>query len=144
MVDELQQIVGEGSDTPLAGIVRLLPIERLNAVLASPNKIRVLPGLRSGAEKALSVLNSLALARMSLGDGLEEVEDSVGGQLGQVRKQRKALEARLKLVPVTPSDFEGREQDATKRLGRKGDGYADDVAEDPVFTEHVPERLSLA
>jgi len=33
MVDELEQIVGEGSDTPLAGIVRLLPIERLNAVL---------------------------------------------------------------------------------------------------------------
>jgi len=33
MVEELQQIVGEGSDTPLAGIVRLLPIERLNAVL---------------------------------------------------------------------------------------------------------------
>ena len=33
MVDELEQIVGAGSDTPLAGIVRLLPIERLNAVL---------------------------------------------------------------------------------------------------------------
>ena len=33
MVEELEQIVGEGSDTPLAGIVRLLPIERLNAVL---------------------------------------------------------------------------------------------------------------
>ena len=33
MVEELEQIVGSGSETPLAGIVRLLPIERLNAVL---------------------------------------------------------------------------------------------------------------
>ncbi len=33
MVEELEQIVGKDSDTPLAGIVRLLPIERLNAVL---------------------------------------------------------------------------------------------------------------
>jgi len=33
MVDELEQIIGGDSATPLAGIVRLLPIERLNAVL---------------------------------------------------------------------------------------------------------------
>jgi general secretion pathway protein D len=33
LVDELQQIIGGDSVTPLAGIVRLLPIERLNAVL---------------------------------------------------------------------------------------------------------------
>jgi len=33
MVDELEQIIGGDSVTPLAGIVRLLPIERLNAVL---------------------------------------------------------------------------------------------------------------
>jgi general secretion pathway protein D len=33
MVEELEQIIGVDSDTPLVGIVRLLPIERLNAVL---------------------------------------------------------------------------------------------------------------
>ncbi len=33
MVEELEQIIGAGSESPLAGIVRLLPIERLNAVL---------------------------------------------------------------------------------------------------------------
>jgi len=33
MVDEIEQVIGTGSGTPLAGIVRLLPIERLNAVL---------------------------------------------------------------------------------------------------------------
>ena len=48
MVDELQQIVGEGSETPLAGIVRLLPIERLNAVLVithRPDHIAAVRGL---------------------------------------------------------------------------------------------------
>ncbi|NCF14844.1 MAG: type II secretion system secretin GspD [Gammaproteobacteria bacterium] len=33
MVDEIEQVIGTGSGTPLAGIVKLLPIERLNAVL---------------------------------------------------------------------------------------------------------------
>jgi general secretion pathway protein D len=33
MVEELEQIIGGDSATPLTGIVRLLPIERLNAVL---------------------------------------------------------------------------------------------------------------
>lgn len=33
MVEEIQQIIGGGIESPLAGIVRLLPIERLNAVL---------------------------------------------------------------------------------------------------------------
>ena len=48
MVEELQQIVGEGSETPLAGIVRLLPIERLNAVLVithRPEHIAAVRGL---------------------------------------------------------------------------------------------------
>jgi tetratricopeptide (TPR) repeat protein len=97
-------------------------IERLNAVLSSPNKIRALPGLRIGAEKALGVLNSLAMARLTIGEGLEDVEDSVSGQLGQVRAQRKALEARLKLVPVSPADFEGREQDATRQWNKASQG----------------------
>ena len=97
-------------------------IERLNAVLSSPNKIRAIPGLRLGAEKALGILNSLSMARLSIGEGLDEVEDSVSGQLGQVRAQRRALEARLRLVPVTAADFEGRERDATRQWNKASQG----------------------
>ena len=97
-------------------------IERLNAVLSSPNKIRALPGLRLGAERALGILNSISMARLAIGEGLDEVDDSVSGQLGQVRAQRKALEARLRLVPVSAADFEGRERDATRQWNKASQG----------------------
>ncbi|MEZ4437834.1 MAG: tetratricopeptide repeat protein [Polyangiaceae bacterium] len=97
-------------------------IERLNAVLASPNRIRALPELKVGAERALSILNALAMARLSLGGGLDDVEENVSGQLGQVRAQRQALERRLALVPVTAADFEGREQDAQRQWNKASQG----------------------
>ena len=48
MVGELETIVGAGGQSPLAGIVRLLPIERLNAVLViahRPDHIAAIQGL---------------------------------------------------------------------------------------------------
>jgi tetratricopeptide (TPR) repeat protein len=97
-------------------------IERLNAVLASPNKIRALPALKVGAERALGLLNSIAMARLLIGRGLVDVDDSVGGQLGQVRAQRQALEKRLQLIPVSAGDFAGREQQAKRQWNRTSQG----------------------
>jgi len=97
-------------------------IERLNAVLGSPNKIRALPGLKAGAESGLGLLNSIALARVLIGRGLEDVNDEVGGQLATVRQQRKALEKRLSMVPVTPSDFVARERQAKRQWNRTSQG----------------------
>ena len=37
-------------------------IDRLNAVLASPNRIRAVPELRAGAERALGLVNAIALS----------------------------------------------------------------------------------
>ena len=51
MVEELQQVVGEGSETPLAGIVRLLPIERLNAVLAITHRPEHIAAVRALVEQ---------------------------------------------------------------------------------------------
>jgi general secretion pathway protein D len=51
MVEELQQIVGEGSATPLAGIVRLLPIERLNAVLVITHRPAHIAAVRALVEQ---------------------------------------------------------------------------------------------
>jgi general secretion pathway protein D len=51
MVEELQQIVGEGSETPLAGIVRLLPIERLNAVLVITHRPEHIAAVRALVEQ---------------------------------------------------------------------------------------------
>ena len=51
MVEELEQIVGAESDTPLAGIVRLLPIERLNAVLVITHRPDHIADVRSLIEE---------------------------------------------------------------------------------------------
>ncbi len=94
-------------------------IERLNAVLASPNKIRAIPGLKSGAERGLGLLNALGLARLKLGHGLDGTDASgMSQELRQVRAQRKALEDRLGAVPVTAADFTSREV-AAKRQWNK-------------------------
>jgi len=51
MVEELEQIVGTGGETPLAGIVRLLPIERLNAVLVITHRPDHVGSIRSLIEQ---------------------------------------------------------------------------------------------
>ena len=40
-------------------------VEKLNAVLNAPNRVRAFPELKAGEEKALSLLNTVALARAS-------------------------------------------------------------------------------
>lgn len=90
-------------------------IERLNAVLSSPNKIRAMPGLKVGAERALALVNSIAKARLALARGMDEVSDRLSAELRQVRTQRQALEARLDVVPVTAGEFAGREADAQRQ-----------------------------
>ncbi len=90
-------------------------IERLNAVLASPNRIRAVPGLKDGAERGLGLLNSVAKARVDLAQGMDETSEDLSPQLAGVRAQRKKLEQRLGLLPVTEADFSSRERSATKQ-----------------------------
>lgn len=94
-------------------------IERLNAVLSSPNRVRAIPGLKVGAERALGMLNAVGMARFTLAQGLDDSEDDdLGPQLRQVRAQRRQLEKRLGLIPVTASDFADREQSANRQWNR--------------------------
>ncbi|WP_437709140.1 tetratricopeptide repeat protein [Sorangium sp. So ce448] len=91
-------------------------IEKLNAVLSSPNRVRAFPELKAGEEQALSLLNRVALARLALGQGMDDVEDdSLSGEIGGARARRRALEKRLARVPVTDADFQDREAQALKQ-----------------------------
>lgn len=89
-------------------------IDRLNAVLASPNRVRALPGLKRGVQKGLSLHNTLALARLRLARGLDDVADTddLPGGLRAARRSRQALERRLGLVPVRDADFQKRQDQA--------------------------------
>jgi tetratricopeptide (TPR) repeat protein len=91
-------------------------IEKLNAVVASTNRVRAFPELKAGEEKALGLINRIGVARLALGQGMDEVEPSgLSGEIGQVRARRRALEKRLGVVPVNDSDFQEREGQALKQ-----------------------------
>jgi tetratricopeptide (TPR) repeat protein len=91
-------------------------IEKLGAIVNSSNRVRAFPELRAGEEKALGLLNRIALARLSLGRGMDEVDDSsLSGEIGQVRARRRSLEKRLAIVPVAEADFQDREGQALKQ-----------------------------
>ncbi|MBK6512785.1 MAG: tetratricopeptide repeat protein [Polyangiaceae bacterium] len=94
-------------------------IEKLNAVLSSPAKVRAFPELKGGLERAVGMLNKTALARLTLAEGLEDTDDDdLGGEVGQVRSARRQLEARLKKLPTTDADFATREVDAERQWNK--------------------------
>jgi tetratricopeptide (TPR) repeat protein len=91
-------------------------IEKLNAVLTSPNRVRAFPELKAGEEKALSLLNRVGLARLALGQGMDDADDgALSGELGSWRAKRRSLEKRLGVIPVTDADFQDRESQALKQ-----------------------------
>ncbi len=94
-------------------------IERLNAVLASPNRIRALPGLRAVAERGIGMLNGVAMARRVLAAGMDDVsDDGANARFEQARQQRRALERRLGMIPVTDADFIARDRQAKRQWNR--------------------------
>lgn len=91
-------------------------VDKINAVLNSPNRVRAFPELKAGTERALSLLNSVAIARLALGQGMDDVDDSaLSGEIASWRAKRRSLEPRLKLVPVTEGQFADRETSATRQ-----------------------------
>ncbi|HRI72022.1 MAG TPA: tetratricopeptide repeat protein, partial [Polyangium sp.] len=85
-------------------------IRKLSIVVSSSNRVRAFPDLKAGEERALGLINRIALGRLSIGQGLDAVESSdLSGEIGQVRARRRALEKRLSVLPVNDSDFLDRE-----------------------------------
>lgn len=91
-------------------------VERLTALLSAPNRIRAFPELKAGAEKTLSLLNTLAQARFGLAATLDSIEaENVSGDAARVRDERRALAKRVQGLPVTGDDFGQREADAQRQ-----------------------------
>ena len=85
-------------------------VRKLTAVLSSPTRARAFPELKAGLEKALGLLNKVALARRTLAVGLDSVSDAPQpGETGQIRTERRQLMQRLGWLPVTEGDFLRRE-----------------------------------
>src|SRR5262249_1877126 len=90
-------------------------VDRLNALLAAPNRVRAFPELKAGEERALSLLNTITMARRRVGEGVDGEEDEwVSAELRPIREERRALQKRLAYLPINEADFAARETDAQR------------------------------
>ncbi len=86
-------------------------VDKLTAMTSASNRVRAFPELAAGEEAALALLNRISRARLKIARGLDGVEPSeLGGEIGQVRQQRRALMATIEGLPIEPADFATREQ----------------------------------
>jgi tetratricopeptide (TPR) repeat protein len=86
-------------------------VDKLTSMTGASNRVRAFPDLAAGEEAALSLLNRISRARLKIAHGLDGTEPAdLGGEMGQVRQQRRALMATIEGLPIEPSDFATREQ----------------------------------
>jgi tetratricopeptide (TPR) repeat protein len=88
-----------------------LLVDKLTALMGASNRVRAFPELEAGETAALSLLNRVSRARLTIAHALDREEPGdLGGDIGQVRQQRRALMAAIEGLPITPEDFGKREQ----------------------------------
>jgi len=88
-----------------------LLIDKLTSLVGASNRVRAFPELASGEEAALSLINRVSRARLTLAKALDgEEPGDLGGEIGGVRQQRRALMAAIEGLPIAPEDFSRREQ----------------------------------
>lgn len=94
-------------------------VEKLRVILNAPNRVRAFPDLKAGDEKALELLNRVTIARGVIAQGLDDAEPAqVSGELATVRAQRRDLQKRIQLIPITEADFANREASATRQWNK--------------------------
>jgi tetratricopeptide (TPR) repeat protein len=86
-------------------------IDKLTALTGASNRVRAFPELEAGEQAALSLANHVSHARLTIAHGLDgEEPGDLGGEIGQVRQERRALMAAIEGLPVGAQDFATREQ----------------------------------
>lgn len=90
----------------------------LRGTLGSGARAKLFPGIRRQLENVVALMNQLAIARLVLARGMDQVADANTDELAQVREDRRALMARLGKVPTNPGDFTVRETQAEESWNR--------------------------
>jgi hypothetical protein len=91
-----------------------LLIEKLNAIVGASNRVRAFPELLAGETRAIGLLNEITRARVNLAHGLDSEEASdLGGEIGNVRAQRRQLMGVVSAVPTTQAEFDERDRQGT-------------------------------
>lgn len=138
IVDELRSVFGEEADTPLAGMFRFIPMERLNAVMAiTPQEDylreagnwveRLDRGLGEGIGLRLYVYDVQNVKAGDLADTLNQVFGQAAGRRGEQRGRRGELAPGLEPVEIRaindPRRREEQEEPPEERQPRgEGEG----------------------
>ncbi|HEX7601015.1 MAG TPA: tetratricopeptide repeat protein [Polyangiaceae bacterium] len=86
-------------------------IEKLNALTGASNRVRAFPELLAGQQLAVGLQNRLSRARLDLAKGLDAQEPAeLGGEIGQVRADRRKLMGDIATLPTTSGEFDARDQ----------------------------------
>jgi TolA-binding protein len=95
-------------------------IHRLEAALTPTNRVNIFPELRAGRERAIAIQNQATRFRAQL-MAIEEREfGGGGGELEDLRSQRRGLERQLRGLPIDESDFDARDESTLGRYRRLG------------------------
>jgi tetratricopeptide (TPR) repeat protein len=93
-----------------------LLIDKLTALVGASNRVRAFPELQAGEEAALALLNRVSRARLTVAKALDgEEPGDLGGEMGQVRQQRRALMAAIEGLPIEAADFARRMQEGEQQ-----------------------------
>lgn len=91
-------------------------VAKLRSILNAPNRVRAFPELRAGDQQAIQLINRISAARGTLAQGLDDAEGrEVSGEIARVREERRALQERLRYLPVTDADMEARDLSAQRQ-----------------------------
>ena len=91
-------------------------VDTLSGLTMASNRVRAFPELAAGEQIALGLINRIGHARLTLAKALDQEEPGdLGGELGQVRQQRRSLMAAMEGLPITGADFGKREQEGKQQ-----------------------------
>ncbi len=134
IVPELDAIFASGEETPLAGMFRFLPIERLNSVMVITTEQRYLTEIerwierldRGGSESGLRlyVYDVRNVKALDLADRLNEVFGGAGGGARRSSRQAGATAPGQQAVELVSTRDLSRPQTGTDTAGGEGEGLA--------------------
>ena len=94
-------------------------IDKLTALTGASNRVRAFPELEAGEQLALGLVNRVSHARLVLAHALDDEEPGdLGGEMGEVRQQRRALMAAIEDLPIDGEAFVKREQQGKAQWNR--------------------------
>ncbi len=125
LLPELEAIFGQGGETPLAGMFRFLPLERLNAIMViTPNEhyldeaerwIARLDRSSPGAGARLWVYSVKNLEADVLAGYLSDIFGSAGSRTQRPRAERGALAPGMEPATITTAGEIQRQRDEARR-----------------------------